>query len=154
MSKQRRFDVPFFKLEKCEMKSKLELALKVFLFSTAFVVASGLSQLAIADELGGQWQGGWRSCANGHKGRLNASFCRIDSTHVRAKFTGTFAKVLPFRYRPVLDIVHEEPGLIVLQGNKKLPVVGNFQYNATISGNQFSATYRSKRDNGVWQMRR
>ena len=120
----------------------------------AFAVVTLLCQISDADQLNGQWRGGWRSCVNGHKGRLNASFCRIDSTHVQAKFTGTFAKVIPFRYRPILDIVHEEPGMMVLQGNKKLPIVGNFQYNATITGNQFSATYRSRRDNGVWQMYR
>lgn len=120
----------------------------------AIAIAFVMTQASSADELNGRWQGNWQSCTNGHRGKLNAQFCRIDSTHVQAKFKGTFAKIIPFRYRPVLNIVHEEPGLIVLQGNKKLPIVGNFQYNATISGNQFSATYRSRRDNGVWSMRR
>jgi hypothetical protein len=113
-----------------------------------------LPQTTRADGLDGRWRGGWESCDSGHKGKLSAKFRRIDSTHVRAKFTGTFAKVIPFRYRPILEIVYEEPGLMVLQGNKRLPLGGTFQYNATVSGGQFSATYRSKRDSGVWQMRR
>jgi len=113
-----------------------------------------IPQWAVADQLGGRWRGGWESYSTGHQGRLSAKFRRIDSTHVRAKFKGTFAKIIPFRYRPVLDIVHEEPGLMILQGNKRLPFGGNFQYNATVTGNQFSATYRSRRDNGVWNMRR
>ena len=89
-----------------------------------------------------------------HHGKLNAHFCRLDETHVQAKFTGSFAKVIPFRYRPVLTIAHEEPGLMILEGNKKLPLVGNFYYSATVSEAGFSATYRSRRDHGVWQMSR
>ncbi len=112
------------------------------------------TQPVMADELDGRWRGGWQSCSTGHHGKLNAQFCRIDETHVRATFKGTFAKVIPFRYRPVLDIVHEQPGLMILQGNKKIPLGGNFQYNATISGGQFNATYRSRRDHGTWQMQR
>lgn len=120
----------------------------------AFALVVLLTQSSFAQGLDGRWRGGWQSCTNGHKGRLNAQFCRIDSTHVQAKFTGTFGKVIPFRYRPVLDIVYEEPGLIVLQGTKRIPFGGSFEYNATIAGDQFSATYRSRRDNGVWQMQR
>ncbi|MDG1873338.1 MAG: hypothetical protein P8J27_05475 [Mariniblastus sp.] len=124
----------------------------VCLLTTIFLLM--LSQVTLADGLEGQWRGGWQSCTNGHKGRLSAQFCRIDANHVQAKFNGTFAKVVPFRYRPILKVVHEEPGLIILQGSKKLPLMGSFEYNATITGGEFSATYRSRRDNGVWQMHR
>jgi len=105
-------------------------------------------------EIAGQWNGSWKSCKSGHRGKLNAQFCRLDETHVQAKFTGSFAKVIPFRYRPVLTIVHEESDLMILEGSKKLPLVGNFYYSATVSENSFSATYRSRRDQGVWQMNR
>ncbi len=105
-------------------------------------------------ELAGQWKGSWKSCKSGHHGKLNAQFCRIDETHVQAKFTGSFAKVIPFRYRPVLTIVQEESDFMILEGNKKLPLVGNFYYSATVSEAGFSATYRSRRDQGVWQMSR
>lgn len=60
----------------------------------------------------GNWQGSWVSCKSGHNGRLRATFCRISKTKVQAKFTGSFCKVFPFRYKAVLDIVHEEDGLI------------------------------------------
>lgn len=105
-------------------------------------------------ELAGQWKGSWKSCKSGHHGKLNAQFCRIDETHVQAKFTGSFAKVIPFRYRPILTIVQEESDYMILEGNKKLPLVGNFYYSATVSDAGFSATYRSRRDQGVWQMSR
>ena len=60
----------------------------------------------------GNWKGSWISCKSGHNGRLKATFCRISPTQVQAKFTGSFAKIFPFRYKAVLDIVHEEDGLI------------------------------------------
>ena len=126
----------------------------ILLILAALAILILSTQISSADGLDGRWQGGWQSCKSGHHGKLNAQFCRIDSTHVQAKFKGTFAKIIPFRYRPVLNIVHEEPGLIVLQGTKRIPLGGSFEYNATITGDQFSATYRSRRDNGVWQMRR
>ncbi len=111
-------------------------------------------QSTFAQTLDGRWRGNWQSYRSGHQGKLNAQFRRIDSMHVRAKFTGTFGKIIPFRYRPVLNIVHEEPGLMILQGTRKLPFGGNFDYYATVSGSQFSATYRSRRDNGIWQLQR
>ena len=126
-----------------------------FLILAIFIGVLGISgAVANANELAGNWQGGWKSCNTGHRGRLNAQFCRIDANHVQANFRGTFAKVVPFRYRPVLNVVHEEPGLMVLQGTKKLPLAGPFHYNAIITGDSFSATYRSRRDHGVWTMRR
>lgn len=133
---------------------RIEMKIRTTTLFIAIALVILLTQSSFAQGLEGRWRGGWQSCSNGHKGRLNAQFCRIDSTHVRAKFKGTFAKVIPFRYRPVLDIVYEEPGLMVLQGNKRIPFGGNFEYNATISGNQFTATYRSRRDHGVWQLQR
>ncbi len=102
--------------------------------------------------LDGQWRGHWLSGTTGHRGRLNGSFVQLDSQHVRADFRGTFAKVIPFRYRPVLDIVYSEPNLMIVQGSKKLPLVGTFHYQATISGNYFDGTYQSRRDQGVWRM--
>jgi len=128
------------------MKNLATIACFVLAFACALPNASSANE--------GQWRGSWQSCTTGHRGKMKAQFCRVDETHVRAKFTGTFAKVIPFRYRPVLDIVHESPDLMILQGNKRLPIVGNFQYSATISGNQFNATYRSRRDYGVWSMQK
>lgn len=105
--------------------------------------------------LSGQWSGSWVSCKNGHNGKLRATFCRINDCQVEAVFVGSFAKILPFRYRAILDVVHEEPGMIQLRGSKKLgPIMGTFAYEATITGTQFSATYRSKRDCGKWSMSR
>ena len=105
--------------------------------------------------LSGHWSGGWSSCKSGHNGRLRATFCRMSETQVQARFSGSFCKIFPFRYNAVLKIVHEEEGLIQLKGSRKLgPLMGTFRYEATITENDFQATYRSKRDCGQWNMTR
>ena len=112
------------------------------------------NESAVAQDLSGNWRGNWQSYTNSHRGRLSAKFYRLDACHVQAKFRGTFFKVIPFRYKAVLNVVNEQPGMIQLSGSKRLPLSGTFSYDATISGNQFEATYSSKRDRGVWSMRR
>ena len=107
------------------------------------------------DLLGGCWSGSWLSCKNGHNGKLRATFCRINEKQVQAVFVGSFAKIMPFRYKATLDIVHEEEGMIKLRGSQRLgPIMGTFCYEATITGDQFKATYSSKRDCGQWNMTR
>lgn len=107
------------------------------------------------DLLAGQWSGHWLSCKNGHHGKLRATFCRLNDCQVQAVFVGSFAKILPFRYKAVLEIIHEEEGLIQLRGSQKLgPIMGTFTYEATISADQFNASYRSRRDCGKWNMSR
>ncbi len=119
------------------------------------LAAVTFSQPASAQDLSGHWSGDWRSCKTSHRGKLSASFCRLDAQHVQANFRGTFAKIIPFRYKAVLNVVHEQPGLMQLSGSKKLgPVMGTFSYDATITGDNFNATYSSRRDRGLWQMRR
>ena len=105
--------------------------------------------------LAGHWSGRWFSCKTGHNGRLRATFCRINETQVQARFSGSFCKIFPFRYNAVLQIVHEEEGLIQLRGSRKLgPLMGTFSYQATLTADEFKASYRSKRDCGQWNMTR
>ena len=101
----------------------------------------------------GCWEGSWLSCKTGHHGKLRATFCRLDDNRVEATFSGSFAKILPFRYRAVLDVVEEVPGKIKLRGSQRLgPVMGTFSYEATIEGDRFEATYQSRRDCGKWTL--
>ncbi|MEE2826101.1 MAG: hypothetical protein VYE64_05695 [Planctomycetota bacterium] len=139
------------------------LLLLALLLGASPVSAWGQTHSDSADQAGtlnagllsGNWSGDWSSCKSGHNGRLRATFCRISETQVQARFNGTFCKIFPFRYNAVLQIVHEEEGLIQLKGSRKLgPLMGTFRYEATITGNDFRATYRSKRDCGQWNMTR
>ena len=119
------------------------------------VCSSSFDTVATGQDLSGHWNGAWQSQTTGHRGRISATFCQIDSCQVQAKFKGTFARIIPFRYRTKLQIVHQEPGLMVLGGSRKLgPIMGQFTYEGTISNGQFSAQYSSKRDRGTWNLSR
>lgn len=114
-----------------------------------------IASVFVPVDLSGTWKGTWVSCKSGHNGKLRATFCRLNDKQVQAVFVGSFAKILPFRYKAVLDIVHEESGMIVVRGSKRLgPLMGTFSYQATITADRFDATYNSKRDWGKWSMSR
>jgi len=116
---------------------------------------SGTYSEPIRFSSGERWQGNWLSQRSGHQGKLSATFRRINDHQIRADFRGTFAKIIPFRYPARLNIVHEEPGLMILSGRKRLgPIMGEFRYEAIITPRHFSSTYRSKRDWGNWTLSR
>lgn len=109
---------------------------------------------AVGQDLAGQWSGYWQSDANGHQGCIRATFCQISACQVEAKFSGTFAKILPFRYRTRLNIVHQEPGMMLLSGSRRLPFSGEFRYDVEIRDGQFLGTFSSPRNSGTWVMSR
>ncbi len=126
--------------------------LLAFAISLVFLATSAKADDQLLD---GCWSGSWQSCTTGHGGPLSASFCRIGPEHVQASFRGKFARILPFRYYAVLRIVHEEPGSMVLAGSQRLgPIMGTFEYQATIRDGNFQATYSSRRESGNWTLSR
>lgn len=159
-------------MSKMKLSALVRTACLSSLFSVALVGVNNVTAQEVSDKvapkevtvesteiktdlLAGQWCGSWVSCKNGHHGKLRATFCRLNDSQVQAVFVGSFAKILPFRYKAVLRVVHEEEGLIKLQGSQKLgPIMGTFCYEATITGDQFQASYRAKRDWGKWTMTR
>jgi len=117
----------------------------------SFFVFCGQTQAQVS----GNWKGSWISHTNGHHGNLNARIRQVDCNHYRAVFRGTFFKVIPFRYSAKLEVVEQQPGYTRLSGSQRLgPPMGDFGYEAIVSGNQFQATFHSKKDRGVWQMTR
>ena len=113
-----------------------------------------LTATTSAQDLSGSWNGMWLSGANSHRGRLSATFCQTNSNQVQARFRGTFAKVIPFRYRANLNVVHQQPGLTVLSGARKLPLAGEFRYYATITDGCFQGKFSSGRNYGHWTLQR
>ena len=107
-----------------------------------------------AQDLTGHWTGYWHSGFNNHQGRLQARFQQTHPQILEAQFRGTFAKIIPFRYRARLQVVHQEPGLTVLSGSRKLPFSGEFRYYAQITEGEFLGTFESRRNHGTWVMNR
>ena len=138
-------------MERSKMhRLKIAGVLATVVFASLFVF-SGETQAQVA----GNWRGSWISHTNGHHGNLNAKIRQVDCNHYRAVFRGTFFKVIPFRYSAKLQVVEQQPGYTRLSGSQRLgPIMGDFGYEAIVTGIQFQATFHSKKDHGVWQMQR
>jgi hypothetical protein len=120
-----------------------------FVFAVAIVLAN--CQPSSGQELSGNWTGRWQSSTNNHGGKMNATFVQQSGDQLQVKFRGSFAKVIPFRYRAKLNVVYQEPGLTIVGGSKKLgPLMGDFSYSGQISNGCFTGTYSSRRYNGSW----
>lgn len=121
-------------------------------------VVVGLMLLAAdsarAAELTGHWRGTWESCVTGHKGTLNADFCRVDACHYKVTFTGRFMKIMPFRYSMTMRIVSETPTGVTLSGSKNLGRLegGVYNFTATTDGCHFVANYCSSKDRGQFRL--
>jgi hypothetical protein len=108
-----------------------------------------------ATDLSGCWEGCWKSCTSGHDGVLRATFEKLDENRYCAHFSGTFYRVLPFRYSVVLNTKQEED-VLKLEGSSYLGRLfgGTFTYQGTASDTEFNASYSSCRDSGTFQMTR
>ncbi len=109
-------------------------------------------QSACGQDLSGNWSGHWRSSANNHRGRICATFEQIGPNTVRAKFRGTFAKVIPFRYATNLCVASQQPGLTVLSGAKRIPLGGEFRYHVEMTDRNFIGSFASRRNSGTFLM--
>ena len=112
------------------------------------------ASVAGADPMRGQWRGNWVSQETGHRGRLNAHFRPVGANQYRATFTGTFAKVIPFRYGMRMNVKGQSGDTIYFGGSRSLGVFGRFTYEACATPTYFNAQYSSRRDRGQFEMRK
>ncbi len=127
----------------------------------AVFVAGSAKQVSADSEinscvcLSGNWSGCWRSHCTGHNGRLRAHITRCDACHYECRFTGTFFKVFPFCYKVTLTVTGQQDGVVYFSASKPIPLFGgNFTCCGHATCCEFKATYRSKKDQGVFTMTR
>jgi hypothetical protein len=114
----------------------------------------GLASTAQAADLEGCWDGCWRSDCNNHDGKLRATITKVDDAHYCAHFSGDFWRIFPFRYSVLLSVT-QEGDTYRLEGSKNLgPLFGTFTFEGTVTGDEFRATYCSRRDRGEFNMTR
>jgi hypothetical protein len=107
-----------------------------------------------ATDLSGCWEGCWRSCTTGHHGALRATISKLDDSRYCARFSGTFFKIVPFRYTTVLDAV-DNGETVTLGGSSYLGrLMGTFCYDGSATECQFHMNYRSRKDCGIFEMSR
>lgn len=121
------------------------------LLTAAFLLFPTLAPAA--DPLAGRWSGYWQSDANGHRGPLRAVVTPSPSGY-DVRFSGRFAKVVPFVYRQHLDVVGVSGDATLLSATRRIPLFGTFTTDAAVTPGSFDATFRSGKDSGRFVLSR
>lgn len=107
------------------------------------------------DGVAGGFSGSWCSQTSGHQGRMCARLRQVDDCTYRARFTGTFLKIIPFAYSVPMTVTGQSPdGAVFLGSRSRLPLFGEFSTQARVDSAGMSATYWSRRDQGSFEMSR
>lgn len=108
---------------------------------------------AEADPLAGWWTGTWLSHMNNHTGPINGHFTKLDDDNYCVHFNGMFWEVFPFEYNVVLTVTERKKDSVTMSGSQSLGLLfGNFSYEADVTDKEFSATFKSALDWGVFNM--
>ncbi|MDB4749708.1 hypothetical protein OAF83_02265 [Rubripirellula sp.] len=123
----------------------------------AFVVAILSCLVATSSSLSaasptGKWRGTWNSGTTGHSGPLKARVRKVDHDTYRALFVGRFAGVIPFAYPARLDRVKGTDNQYT--SSQRLPLLGTYRMNATVTSNRIWANFRGGRDSGTFNLSR
>ncbi|MGC3969901.1 MAG: hypothetical protein QM775_22005 [Pirellulales bacterium] len=134
---------------------------QVLVLAVAMLLGVGGGKVADAGEscapdITGCWNcGSWLSCCTGHKGTLRAVIRRCDASHYECTFSGTFMKVIPFRYTVTLHVTSVGDGIVYFRALRKIPLFGGmFCCNGYATACKFHATYTSPKDRGTFDMSR
>lgn len=126
--------------------------MRFVLFCCFAVVLSATFNSADAASPQGRWKGTWSSQTTKHAGTLRARVRKVDEDTYRAIFAGRFAGVIPFVYPATLE---RAPGSCdCYTSTQRLPLLGTYQMTATVSSSRFYATFRGRKDAGVFDLRR
>lgn len=107
------------------------------------------------DSIAGRWEGRWLSEVNGHTGKLRGVLKQTCDDQWFAQFRATYWKVFRFSSSVELTVQPHENGWR-FTGEKNLGKLagGVYQYEGKATPTDFSATYRSKYDHGIFEMQR
>ena len=103
----------------------------------------------------GRWEGQWESAVNGHHGRLRCLMTRESDELFQARFRATYGGIFRFSYSVPLTLQPHDFGW-ELSGEANLGKLagGSYYYEGRIAPTNFAATYRSKYDHGLFELRR
>ena len=132
-------------------KNFIAIRLLVLLFCGAICLNCASASAA---DLSGSWSGYWISDTTGHRGPLRCTLTLLDDGSYRANFSGRFFKVVPFRYSMDLSVI-QDGDTVILAGQHRLGRrLGDFQYQAEATSQDFVANYSSCKDSGRFVLTR
>lgn len=139
------------------------LSIKILIataLSLSLTCGSGNAFAATSDaKPTGKWKGQWKSETTGHHGPLKAKIKALDNGHYRAIFAGRFFKIIPFIYPTKLERIAEhdsgeQDSAERLRSVQRLPLLGTYRMDASVTEDKFHAEYKSKRDVGTFKLSR
>lgn len=103
----------------------------------------------------GCWDcGSWLSCCTGHKGSLRANISCCGGNY-ECTFSGTFMKLIPFRYTVTLQTAAVGNGIVYFRASRQIPLFGgSFNCSGWATATKFHANYTSPKDRGSFDMSR
>ena len=130
------------------LKNKTQSVLAMMAVGLLISTASPL----LAASPTGKWRGSWNSNTTGHSGPLKARVRKVDHDTYRALFVGRFAGVIPFAYPARLDRVAGTSNQYT--SSQRLPLLGTYRMNATVTSTRIRANFRGGRDSGTFNLTR
>jgi hypothetical protein len=130
------------------LKNKTQSVLAMMVVGLLISTASPL----LAASPTGKWRGNWNSNTTGHSGPLKARVRKVDHDTYRALFVGRFAGVIPFAYPARLDRVAGTSNQYT--SSQRLPLLGTYRMNATVTSTRIRANFRGGRDSGTFNLTR
>lgn len=106
-------------------------------------------------QLSGRWLGSWTSEADGHSGELRCLITDLNGGAYRASFRSKFGGIFRFDHTVTLYAVNLR-GMWTFEGSEDLGMFagGVYNYKGKAGSNKFFATYKSRGDNGSFEMYR
>ncbi len=139
-----------------------------FLFILAALLGSGCSTFnyewrvaartpAPTNDITGRWEGRWISHANGHNDAMRCLVTKVDDRHYDAKFHAAYKKWITvyFSYTVRMETRPATNG-VAFHGAENLGALagGIYTYDGFATPMNWSSTYKSKYDRGVFEMKR
>jgi hypothetical protein len=103
--------------------------------------------------IAGRWEGRWQSSRTGHNGKLRAIITPQAAARYDARFRATYRSVLAAEYGVTLNVKQRGPRS-EFSGAADLGVWGRYETTGYATSKQFHAAYRSKFDDGTFEMQR
>ena len=122
--------------------------------------AAASAQTTSPATLLGAWEGTWRSEATGHTGTLRAIVTAPPAESTPSRYTFRYEPVWKQVLRVALTAEHEakrkgSQGPWILSGEKDLGLLGGvYRFTGTATPTDFRASYASRVDHGVFEMKR
>jgi hypothetical protein len=109
---------------------------------------------ADAAGLTGRWEGTWRSEVNGHHGGLRALVRHAEGHRYDVRYRASYGKIFRFSYRGDWLVDPATNGVSRFAGQANLGIWGDYWFSGWATSTNYTSTYESKSDHGVFEMRR